>query len=403
MAAAPIVPSEGVPGTAPARPVAAAEGPAPAGPLERYANNCTPPSRRDLRYMLRRRLWVISELGRVKKCGRVLRGSHVAVRGSQGGPVGFSGLCSCGSVWACPVCASKVLSRRGLEIGAALVSWEGRGGRLALGTLTMRHRAGDQLVRSWDAAMAAWHRVTRCKGWAQWNLRLGARGWIRVVEVTDGQHGWHVHLHFVLLVEQAARLAGTVVRFESWLAEKWARCLAAEGAPGALGVGQDVRLADSVAAAVEFGGYLVKSEAYGETAGVKLGRELTGSMTKTARTDWSTQPVWSIAERFVETGEADLLERWHEWERGSRGRRQLAWSRGLRDELALGVEQTDEQIAEESLGGEDLVRIDADGWRAVLALGEPESGLLGALHDGGPSSLRRWLDERSIPYLVAQQ
>lgn len=57
----------------------------------------------------------------------------------------------------------------------------------------------------------------------------------------------------------------------------------------------------------------------------------------------------------LETGEAADVHGWWEWERASHGRRQIAWSKGLREWANLGKEQTDEEIAEEQLEAEDVL------------------------------------------------
>ena len=135
---------------------------APQAPLENNANNSTPPltsafpaseegpegwgSLRDRRYALRTLLWDVSALHRLRGCGRGRRAAVVGVRYSPGIGAGFSGLVTCGSVWACPVCSAKILARRSLELGAGLLAWEAAGGRLVMGTLTMRHHRGHRLA-----------------------------------------------------------------------------------------------------------------------------------------------------------------------------------------------------------------------------------------------------------------
>jgi hypothetical protein len=42
---------------------------------------------------------------------------------------------------------------------------------------------------------------------------------------------------------------------------------------------------------------------------------------------------------------------WWEWEKASKGRRQIAWSKWLREWADLGREQTDEEIADKELTG----------------------------------------------------
>lgn len=365
-----------------------------AAALENIANKVTPPSHRTARYALRDMLWTHSDLPRLRHCGRSRTGDFVGVR-CAGETSGFSGLQSCGSVWACPVCSAKIAARRSLELGCGMLSWENSGGRLFMGTLTMRHHKGHRLAQEWDALGRAWKNVIKTRVWKKWLDRLGSPGLVRVVEVTYGdRNGWHVHLHFVLLV--AGDQTGLLQDFRSWLVGKWARAIEAEGFPGALEVGQDVRLVEGVDAAADLGQYLAKSTAYG--AAEQLGRELMGSWTKGARGDWSTVPAWRIAEAFQATGEVDYLDLWHEYEKGSKGRRQCTWSRGLRDQLVLDPEKTDEEVAAEEIGTEDLIRLDRFAWKAVLALPWPTSHLLDVVEKKGLEGLKAFLSANGILY-----
>lgn len=63
---------------------------------------------------------------------------------------------------------------------------------------------------------------------------------------------------------------------------------------------------------------------------------------------------------------ADLAV-WEEWERASRGRRQLTWSRSMRTLADLADERTDEENAAEEVGSaaDGLVLLPWDTWRAV--------------------------------------
>lgn len=372
-------------------------------PLENNANNSSPPlptplvdgSRRDRRYGLRSVLWTYSDLPRLHKCGRTRITGHVGVRYSGGG-AGFSGLASCGSVWACPVCSAKILARRSLEIGVGLLTWENGGGRLVMGTLTMRHHKGHRLAQEWAALNKAWAAVTCSRVWKKWLARLGSPGLVRVVEVTHGwANGWHVHLHFVLLVAGSVAVE-LVAEFSAWVTAKWSRALVLAGMPGALVRGQDVHLVRGVQAATEVGQYLVKASAFGSAE--SLGRELMGTWSKTARSPHGTEPAWLLAEEFGRSGEVDLLDLWHEYEQGSRGKRQCTWSQGLRDLLAVGAEQTDEDVAAEVLGDVDLVRITAEGWTTALRSHQPTSRILAAVEHGGVAGLTAYLDEHGIDY-----
>jgi hypothetical protein len=170
--------------------------------------------------------------------------------------------------------------------------------------------------------------------------------------------------------------------------------------PGSLVVGQDLHLVDGIEAASVLGEYLAKATAYGTAE--SLGRELFASWSKGSRTWHSTEPVWRLVEAFAETGDLDLLALWHEYEKGSHGRKQMAWSNGLRELMAMGPEKSDEEIAAEEAGDRDLVQITRDGWAAVLASDWSPVMILEVLETQGIVALQRFLDANGIEHQEVQ-
>lgn len=131
---------------------------------------------------------------------------------------------------------------------------------------------------------------------------------------------------------------------------RWSRALARRGF-------------DSVVPADEFdeatGGLNVRNASLADYI-TKLAYEVTGSHAKEGRAG-GRAPFELLADAVE--GEADAIERWWEYERGSRDRRQLTWScrsRNLRALAGLGRERTDDKIAKEELGGDDVLTLDAD-------------------------------------------
>lgn len=377
----------------------------PAEPaLENYANNSSPTGRnKPRRYVLRGLQWEVSVLDRVRKCGRVMTGQHVGVRTSPGLGSGFSGLVTCGSIWVCPVCSAKIMAKRSLEIGLALTTWGSRGGDVAFGTFTMRHDRGMRLADVWDAIGKAWASFQSGKAYRDWSARLGLGGVIKVVEVNIGPNGWHVHIHALFLVRSGITPA-ELDAFKSWAFAKWDRALGRNGYPGALPAGQELHLLDSLVAVGTISEYLVKATAYGTPEAV--GRELTGSLTKATRGVHATHPAWSLLETFGETGEVELLDLWHEYERASKGRRQISWSKGLREQLGIGAEATDEEVAAEEHGDEDLVLITRAGWATVIAMmraGVPSQPEILEAAEQGPGPLRDYLRSAGIEFMEVGQ
>jgi len=89
----------------------------------------------------------------------------------------------------------------------------------------------------------------------------------------------------------------------------------------------------------------------------KLAREVTYSHMKEAR---GGRSPFKILTDGLQTGDASDLDLWAEWEQASYGRRQLTWSLGahdLRKLAGLGAEQSDEEVAEEDLAGEDVIAL----------------------------------------------
>ena len=371
-------------------------------PLENIANNSSlnrAERRSDLRkrrYSGRAVLWRESGLKRVRDCGRVAvtPGGNVGVR-LRAGVAGFAGLATCGSVWADPVCNAKVMARRALEIGAAVEMWQAQGGRVGFVTLTMRHRKGQSLLTLWDALSRAWGRVTSGVRWTKDREAYGVSGWLRVVEVTYGKSGWHVHVHALVFLA-GGLTEPDVAGLHLSMFSRWSAGLAAAGVGRPLMVGQDAKVLTGAADA-DLARYFTKSV----HGGHRIGLEFTASQTKAVRTAHGTRPVWALLDDVIDQGDADALDLWHEWERSSKGRRQLTWSQGFRALLGLAAEETDEAIAGEELGSRDdeLVLLTAAGW-AVIVAGLHMVALLEVAEKQGLSGVRSYLDLLQADYVV---
>jgi len=377
--------------------------------------------RRADRLAARYTLWDESRLRRLKNCGRVaVAGGGVTIRASGSGGdrrAGFAGLSTCGSVWSCPVCSAKVLAHRADELGRALGAWSQSGGRVVMVTLTMRHRAWQRLSSLWDAVGYAWGSVTSGAAWEdlqaahgvlqERTVTRGSRkgqivieprlGWVRVVEVTNGANGWHVHVHAALLVDDTVT-AEQADQIGCAMFQRWRDALVRKGfeAPLARSGGLDVKVWNGETGVL--GDYFAKNTYTGssEKAGCSdAALEIAGGAFKKGRGENRT-PFQVLAD-VVGLGDAEDLALWHEWEAASRGRRQMTWSVGLRDRLLPDeADLTDEQIAEQDAGGDDLVRLTSPGLRRLVGLRVHRQVLDAAEHDDGGAQLRRVLDAYGI-------
>lgn len=377
-----------------------------AEPLGRFANNSSPSksttdelqkrreaARRE-RHALRYKERQITTLKRVKDCG------HVCITGDGSGPAlrlgatssgrrtaGISGLAHCGSVWACPVCSAKIATRRAEDLADLMRFALERRCTASMVTLTMRHHPGQTLKQCWDALSYAWGRVTSGKQWVTDQASAGLVGWVKAVEVTKGENGWHVHIHALLIwrdtisEDMAEHVAGRM--HARWTAALQRRGFDSFRDSGGL----DVRLA---------------SLKPGKGSGlheyfVKLSHEITGGQAKLAKGGGRTP--FQILTDGLATGLADDVEDWWRWERASKGRRQMAWSKGLREWAQLEDEQTDEEIAEEELPGEDVLALEPRSWHMLRTRPDRVCGLLEAAESGGFPAASALLDEWGLDWM----
>jgi hypothetical protein len=258
-------------------------------------------------------------------------------------------------------------------------------GSAALVTLTFRHRRGQRLGHLWDALSAAWGAVTSGRGWVADQQVFGIRGWLRTVETTHGDAGWHVHVHAVMVFD------GPVSQELSEelghrMFTRWARALGRKG----------------LSAVEESGGLDVRSirmhadslERVGEYI-AKVGFEITSPSTKDGR--YGNRAPFAILRDALATGLADDCDLWLEWEAGSHNRRQLTWSQGLREWARLGREATDQEIVDQDQHGDDVLILPPETW---LAVRERVAELLDAAEVDGAVGAIRWLDTRGLAWRI---
>ncbi len=380
-------------------------------------------ARKATRYARRRTLWRITGDAACKGCGRALMdpASGVIVAQTAAGTSVVLGLMRCGRIWLCPVCAATIRHKRAEEITAAVVEWIRRGGTAYLVTFTARHGHTDRLADLMDALQGtrktpdtprrpgAYQRLITGGTWAGRRAtdgrghadrdgirdRIGYIGMIRATEVTVGQiNGWHPHIHAIVMVggrtegERAAKqVVATFEPTEAALSEwqghwrgVWTRTLRGinpdftpDDRHGVdfkrLDTERDAndlaeyiaKTQDGKAPALELARADLKTAAHGNVAPFELlGRigDLTGGMAEDEA--GGVGPLeWNLA-------------RWHEYERATKGRRAIEWTRYLRQMLGIDGGDTEDDDLDLLLGadaeGGELragVAVTEDGWTAV--------------------------------------
>lgn len=338
-----------------------------------------------------RRFWSrrVTETRRHAGCGRWLHGGadgSVMVRQGADGTAYFSGLQTCGSVWACAACAAKIRQERAEELDAGLARWLDRGHGVVFLTLTLPHTWGDRLAETFDGAEKAWRCVRNSRAWRTEKDLYGLRHYVRTLEVTLGPNGWHPHVHALLLTERPL-LGHQVHRFGNRILSRWSQAIRQR-----LGVecGRQGFWFETGGRAA--GKYITKvQDEAGKTR--RLGMEMTRHDLKQARRAKSLTPFRLLD--AVAAGDGDARRMWTEFERVTKGRRCLTWSRGARDDLglndpeqriAMGLDPeplTDAEIAAREVGGDIVLQIGSEQWSRIVRYPGADAGLLWAVESGG--------------------
>lgn len=249
----------------------------------------------------------------------------------------YRGIATCGSVWACPVCASVIQERRRLEL-EHLVQWaEDQGLQAIMVTFTFPHTGFDTLSELLDRQADAFKRFRTGGPFRRLKAALGFEGLVRSLEVTHGlRNGWHPHTHELWLVKSSVDLATC-----SRISELWERaCLAS----GLLQHDDQVKLEAFRKHSVDVrlnatsGEYLAKQD-----SSRKWG--ITHEVAKATSKAGKSKGVHPH-EFLVRKAPGDEA-RYFEYLEAMKGRRQLFWSPGLKGRC--GLDEVDDQvIAEEA-------------------------------------------------------
>lgn len=309
---------------------------------------------------------------RTSKCCRwkVPTQSVQVMHSAEHGKAFYAGLQVCASVWLCPVCAPKISERRRVELRAAMDEAQRQGLSVMLMTLTVPHGLGDDLVGMLDKMMKAYADTSSNRAGKNARKEVGLRGTVRVLEVTHGANGWHPHFHVLLFLESG--MSPDQVKFI--LAPTWQNACEKRGLPRPSDRhGVDVRGGADAAAYVSKWG---------------LEHEMTKGHLKASRSAKGATP-WALLSEYQETRCKRSAALWMAYAGAFKGRRQLCWSKGLRELLAV-VEMDDAEIAaREDSAAVVLAELTDDQWRDVLTT-HSEASLLQVAEDS-PGELQVFL------------
>ena len=325
---------------------------------------------------------------RTAKCKFIQRGSeYVSVYiAPEHGAAFYTGLVTCGSVWACPICAAKVQERRREEISRAIDWGYDSGYQVVMVTLTFPHQIWHKLGDLLQQQAKALQRLRAGQPWKRFESLIGFQGLIRALELTHGPNGWHPHTHELWFVKKNANAED--LRKE--ITEKWeSACIRA-------GLLSPAKVADFREYAVNVKGncsnsdYLAKHD---DSKNWGVDREIAKASTKAGK-EKGLHPFGLLA-RAAE-GDRRSARLFLIYAIAIKGRRQLVWSPGLKDRISLS-DKSDEILAEESVEVADLLgMLSTEDWRTVRTAGA-RAQVLRAAEQGGWKSVQRLLDSLCEP------
>lgn len=268
----------------------------------------------------------------------------------------YGGLMVCGSVWVCPVCASKISERRRNELKTAFKAHLDNGGYCTMVTLTFSHSARDKLDDLLLALGKSMQDFSRGKRHDNFRKEIGLIGKIRAFEVTYGENGWHPHIHLLLMHENEIE-PWDWTSMEDKLYSMWSGACAKNGLETSREHG--LKMHDAAEASTYIGkwGDLMDkrwgTDSEMTKANIKKGRA--GSMTP-----------FDFLRAIVEDGDLEYKTKFQEYAAAVKGKQQLVWSPGLKKKFLID-DKSDEEVANEKIEEADLLGVlDWQEWRYIL-------------------------------------
>ena len=212
-------------------------------------------------------------------------------------------------------------------------------------TLTIRHSRDMSLAATLAAVRGPWRALQSRAGYRAFRrLTIGS---VRAMEITDGDNGWHPHLH-VLYFMRPGVLPADVAQLTEGLTSAWRRL-----------VGEELGAIPSVERAVDVRWLGADAARYVS----KVGKEIAMADSKSGRDPFALLDVQGEGARAAGA-------RFIEYATATRGAQSLAWSKGLRATLEQDDVLTDEELLQrDEPDGVVVTVVDRAEWNAMLRSG----------------------------------
>lgn len=270
----------------------------------------------------------------------------------------YCNLVTCGSVWVCPICASKITERRRVELARAVTACNDRSGCVYMQTFTFSHKRFDKVGESLNAFLSARRKSKQGCMAQRLKKRFGIIGTITCLEVTWSElNGWHPHQHELVFFDEKEI---DTEEFEAATRKAWEKAIISEG----LRINKHGYKLDKT-----YGGVADYIAKYGHQPTKPIwgieSEMVKGHLKKGRSQIQHYTPFGLLEESYNGNGWASSL--FIEFATAFKGRHQLHWSKDLKKKLLDEEEKTDEEIASEMLEESNVLGfLSLDQWRFIL-------------------------------------
>jgi hypothetical protein len=311
-----------------------------------------------LRWALQAEARAIMPNEEVAKCLRVRHSATVDVLHDPKHQKGhYGGLCTCGSVWMCTMCAAKISERRRDECTRGIARMNDLDFPVYMTTYTIKHSRHDNLEKLLEAFLDAHRGLRGNKAGKTVRKNHGIMGTIRALEVTWGYGtGWHPHVHEIVF-------AGRHYVDEDELADGLWRAWKTETSRVGLAVNRKAFDFNRTRGAAQ--DYITKFGRAPVKTPWGVEHEVSKAHIKQSRVSGRFSPFGLLL--GVYEGHKELIPVFREYATYFKGKRQVQWSRGLKAMLLDEEEKTDKELAAERIEEAVLLgRLNREQWHAVL-------------------------------------
>jgi len=289
------------------------------------------------------------------------------------------------NTWVCPVCSLKIAVKRAGELRTLAYKAKKRDLELYHLTITMGHE-------EWEHLAPMLKEMDYCRGrfWRNGTIRRIMKQYFKgrrvsVLEIMRGMddlsNGWHPHLHILLIGEKGIDIEA----IEKTMSDAWIDCLESIGRKGREGIALKIKPCEDI-----------------EDYLTKIPCEIAlGNVTKHGHgVHMSFFQMVNYALGFPALRE-EIEPLIVEYYQATRYRKQLEWSRGLKDEFEI-KEKSDEELCEETgLTLAVLAMTDNRNWRKLSTHANvAETRVYLDKNDG--AGLHSFLDGLGVKYWMSE-